>query len=127
MPEEKPEFLEEDVQSDDEAPEELSTKERDPDLHSNSPSAFEKVEQRREERKKLRKRKKRRKITKIGENEFIVNAGDASFKVIPLEKFKQPKPEVSFREQLLLKRTQCNRIRKSENAGLMHKAKWLRR
>uniref|UniRef100_A0A914RQ99 Uncharacterized protein n=1 Tax=Parascaris equorum TaxID=6256 RepID=A0A914RQ99_PAREQ len=44
MPEEKPEFLEEDVQSDDEAPEELSTKERDPDLHSNSPSAFEKVQ-----------------------------------------------------------------------------------
>uniref|UniRef100_A0A0M3HN05 Uncharacterized protein n=1 Tax=Ascaris lumbricoides TaxID=6252 RepID=A0A0M3HN05_ASCLU len=111
MPEEEPEFLEEDVKSDDEAPEELSTKQLDPDLHSNSPTAFEQVEQRREERKKLKRKKKRRKVTKIDENEFIVNTGDASFRVIPLEKFKQPKPEVNFREQLLLKRTQCNRIR----------------
>lgn len=45
MPEEEPEFLEEDVKSDDEAPEELSTKQLDPDLHSNSPTAFEQVQE----------------------------------------------------------------------------------
>ncbi|KHN80656.1 hypothetical protein Tcan_01060, partial [Toxocara canis] len=85
------------------------------------------VEQRREERKKLRKKKKKRKVIRTGPSEFIVNTGISSFKVVPLDKFKQPKPELNFREQLLIKRTQFNRMRRSENAGSTHKAKWVRR
>ncbi|VDK88883.1 unnamed protein product [Litomosoides sigmodontis] len=110
-----PEFIEI-AESEDDTPVEVSSKiECEIPLTGNS-SKSKKI------KRKIRRRKKY-KVIKLSEGVYKSETKTSTFKVIPLS-IPPPQPSFNFRAQLLQKRTENQRLTKTEQAGLQHKNKW---